>query len=123
MSLAFVRDRSFPLRRMTSFHSKTLGQTSSTSTTSPTRLCRCLPTGLVIDGIFGQANDRIGVGYTWTDPANDDLDDQSQIDTYYRVQVTPEIQVGPTFQVIFDPVSNPEEDTVYVWGIRTRIEL
>jgi len=46
----------------------------------------------------------------------------SEIDTYYRVQVTPEIQVGPTFQVIFDPVRNPDEDTVYVWGIRTRIE-
>jgi hypothetical protein len=47
----------------------------------------------------------------------------SEIDTYYRVQVTPEIQVGPTFQVIFDPVRNPEEDTVYVWGIRSRIEF
>jgi porin len=89
----------------------------------PTPVKHMANVGLVIDGIFGQANDRIGVGYTWTDPANHDLDDQSQIDTYYRLQVTPEIQIGPTFQVIFDPVRNPEEDTVYVWGIRTRIEL
>ena len=79
--------------------------------------------GLVIDGIFGQADDRIGVGYTWSDPADRALDDQGTIDAYYRVQMTPEIQVGPTLQVIFDPVRNPDEDTVYVWGIRTRIEF
>jgi porin len=89
----------------------------------PTPVKHMANVGLVIDGIFGQANDRIGVGYTWSDPANHELDDQSQIDTYYRVQVTPEIQIGPTFQLIFDPVSNQEEDTVYVWGIRTRIEF
>jgi len=93
------------------------------SDNGPTPVKHMANAGLVIDGIFGQANDRIGVGFTWTDPAIDELDDQSQIDSYYRVQVTPEIQIGPTFQVIFDPVRNPEEDTVYVWGIRTRIEL
>jgi hypothetical protein len=32
-------------------------------------------------------------------------------------------QVGPTLQVVFDPVRNPDKDTVYVWGIRTRIEF
>ena len=89
----------------------------------PTPVKHMANVGLVIDGIFGQANDRIGVGYTWSDPANHELDNQKQIDSYYRVQVTPEIQVGPTFQLIFDPVRNPEEDTVYVWGIRTRIEF
>jgi len=54
-------------------------------------------------------------------PAIRALDDQSEIDAYYRVQVTPEIQLSPTFQVIFDPVRNPDEDTIYVLGIRTRI--
>jgi porin len=91
------------------------------SDNGPTPIKHMANVGLVIDGIFGQANDRIGVGYTWSDPANRALDDQSEIDTYYRVQVTPEIQVGPTFQIIFDPVRNQDKDTVYVWGIRTRI--
>ncbi len=58
-----------------------------------------------------------------SDPADQALDDQSTIDGYYRVQVTPEIAVSPTLQVIFDPVRNPDEDTVYVWGIRSRIEF
>jgi len=89
----------------------------------PTPVKHMANAGLVIDGIFGQANDRIGVGYTWSDPANHELDNQKQIDAYYRVQVTPEIQIGPTYQIIFDPVRNPEEDTVYLWGIRSRIEF
>ncbi len=77
--------------------------------------------GLAIDGIFGQANDRIGVGYTWADPVDNALDNQSTIDAYYRVQVTPEIAMSPTLQLLFDPVRNPDEDTIYVWGIRTRL--
>jgi len=63
------------------------------------------------------------VGYTWADPADNALDDQREIDAYYRVQLTLEIQVRPTFTVVFDPVRNPEDDRVYVWGFRTRIAL
>ncbi len=76
--------------------------------------------GVAIDNIFGQSNDRIGIGFTWSDPASGMLDDQKTIDMFYRVQVTPEIAVSPTLQVIFDPVRNPFEDTVYVGGVRTR---
>ncbi len=79
--------------------------------------------GLVINNIFGQDKDRIGVAYTWSDPADSSLDNQGVIDSYYRVQLTPEIQIGPTFEVIFDPVRHPDEDTVFLWGFRTRIAL
>ena len=77
--------------------------------------------GLVIDNIFGQDNDRIGLGYTWAKPADGALDDQSEVDAYYRVQLTPQIQIGPTLSVIFDPVRNPDEDRITVWGLRTRV--
>ena len=89
----------------------------------PTAVKHMANAGLVIDEIFGQTNDRIGVGFTWAHPADQDLDDQSEIDAYYRVQLTPEIQVGPTFSVVFEPVRNSDKDRVYIWGIRTRIEL
>ena len=79
--------------------------------------------GLVIDGIFGQVNDRIGIGYTWANPADSALDDQKEIDAFYRVQLIPEIQIGPTFSVVFDPVRNSDDDRVYTWGFRTRIAL
>lgn len=79
--------------------------------------------GLAIDGIFGNTNDRIAVGYSWTEPADEALNNQTAIDTYYRIQVTPQIQFGPTFGIVFDPVLNPDEDTIYVWGLRLRMVL
>ena len=45
------------------------------------------------------------------------------IDAYYRVQLSPEIEIGPTLEITFDPVRNPDNDTVYVCGFRTRIAL
>lgn len=89
----------------------------------PTNVKHMANAGLVIDNIFGQTNDRIGVGYTWSKPEDSTLDNQGVIDAYYRVQLTPEFQVGPVIEVIFDPVRHPDDDTVYVWGFRTRIAL
>jgi porin len=89
----------------------------------PTPVEHMVNIGVVVDDIFGQANDRIGVGFTWSDPADGSLSSQEMIDSYYRVQMTPEIAISPSFQVIFNPVRNSDEDTIYIWGIRTRIEI
>ena len=89
----------------------------------PTPVKHMANVGLVIDGIFGQSDDRIGVGFTWSGPADRTLDDQGMIDAYYRVQVTPEISLSPMLQVVFDPVRNPDEDEIYIFGIRARLEL
>ena len=87
----------------------------------PTSVKHMANLGLVTDGMFGQADDRLGVGYTWSDPVDTKLDNQGALDVFYRVHVTPEIAVSPTLQVIFDPVRNPDEDEILVWGIRTRL--
>jgi len=89
----------------------------------PTSVKHMANAGLVVDEIFGQMNDRIGVGVTWSDPIDRTLDDQTTVDAYYRVQVTPEIQMGPTLELIFDPARNPDEDRIAIWGFRTRIAL
>ena len=39
---------------------------------------------------------------------------QQAIYAYYRMQLTSGTQVGPTLEVIFDPVGNSDEDTVCV---------
>lgn len=87
----------------------------------PTPAKHMVNVGLVTDRIFGQSNDRIGLGFSWADPADSDLDDQSAIETYYRVQVTPEIQLGPTVEVVINPIRNPDEGTVVVYGFRARV--
>ena len=98
------------------------GYTDS-SATGPTPIKHMANVGVVIDGIFGQDKDRFGVGYTWSDPADRSLDDQGMIDAFYRVQITPEIQVGPVMEVIFDPVRNSGEDMIYVLGFAFELPL
>ena len=63
--------------------------------------------------MIAQANDRIGVGFTWADPADSALDDQSTIDAFYRVQVTPEIAVSPTLQVILKQLAQDRDQATW----------
>jgi porin len=86
----------------------------------PTPMSHMVNLGVAIDNIFGQSNDRIGIGLTWSHPADGDLDDQGALDAYYRVEVTPQIAVSPTLQLILNPVRNPSKDAVWVLGIRSR---
>jgi carbohydrate-selective porin OprB len=85
----------------------------------PTSIDNMVNGGVAIDNIFGQSNDRIGLGLTWSRPADGALDDQGAFDAFYRIQVTPRIAVTPTLQLIIDPVRSPE-DEVWVFGVRTR---
>lgn len=87
----------------------------------PSPMKHMINTGVAVDDIFRLSNDRIGVGSTWADPADSSLGNQTALDMYYRVQVTSELDVSPMLQVIFDPVRNPSEDEVFVFGIRSRI--
>ncbi|HCU53658.1 MAG TPA: hypothetical protein DIC36_05045 [Gammaproteobacteria bacterium] len=87
----------------------------------PTPVELAASAGIIIDGIFGQANDRIGVGYTWSNPADSSVDNENMIDAYYRVQITPTIEFGPTVEYIHKPVRDPEEDATFIWGARARI--
>lgn len=89
----------------------------------PTFAHQMVAVGLATDKIFGNSNDRIAIGYSWVEPANQTLNNQRAIDSYYRIQVTPQIQFGPTLGIVFDPVLNPDEDTIYVWGLRLRVVL
>lgn len=58
---------------------------------------------------------------TWSRPAPNALDDQGAVDLYYRVQLTPRVAVTPIVQLVIDPVRNPDEDAVWVLGIRSRL--
>ena len=89
----------------------------------PTPMKHSINGGVAMDNVFGQKNDRVGVSLTWSDPSNKALDNQGALDTYYRIQLTEEIAISPTLQFIIDPVRNPDEDQIFVLGIRTRIEI
>jgi porin len=86
----------------------------------PAPIDHMLNLGVAIDDIFGQSNDRIGIGMTWSRPADGSLDDQGTLDAFYRVEVTPQIAVSPTLQLIINPVRNRSKDAVWVLGVRSR---
>jgi len=67
---------------------------------------------------------QLGFGLNWGQP-NDalfgtDLDDQYATEVYYRWQVAEEIAITPSVQLLIDPALNPEEDTLWVFGLRAR---
>ena len=95
--------------------------------------------GVGIQGVFGQKNDVIGVGVSWgkreLGKIDIDLDesDVTQIDlgsvaqtsaqAYYRIQLTQEVHVTPSLQLIFDPAVNPDKNMIAIAGIRLRAEF
>jgi porin len=95
------------------------GYTDSSSR-GPTPIKHMVNGGVGIDEIFGQSNDRIGIGLTWSHPVDGALDDQGTLDMFYRVQVTPQIAVSPTLQLIINPARNADVDEVWVLGVRSR---
>lgn len=93
---------------------------SEAGLSDPTPIEHMLNAGIAIDDLFGYGNDRLGIGATWSRPADSVLDDQGAIDVYYRLQVTPQVAITPTIHFVIDPVRNPDDDQVLVWGVRTR---
>ncbi len=68
---------------------------------------------------------QFGFGLNWGRP-NDalfgtNLDDQYATEVYYRWQLADEIAITPSLQLLIDPALNPEEDTLWVGGLRARL--
>ena len=67
----------------------------------------------------------LGVGLNWGRPNRDtfgaDLDDQYTGEVFYRWQVTQNLQITPSVQLLIDPARNTEEDVIGVFGLRARV--
>ena len=50
-----------------------------------------------------------------------DLKDQYAAEAYFRWQLADEIAITPSAQLLIDPALNPDEDTVWVFGVRARL--
>ena len=64
----------------------------------------------------------------WYNQYSDDLDqpvdDTSQgFEAYYRIQVTPWLQVSPSMQFLIDPGFEEGNDDTLILGLRTLIHL
>ena len=68
----------------------------------------------------------IGFGFNWGKPNETsfgDLDDQYTTELFWRYQLTKELAVTPSIQYIKDPALNPDEDSLWAFGLRVRVVL
>lgn len=71
--------------------------------------------------------DLVGVGLNWGEPNETTfgpgLDDQYAVELFYRLQLTEEVAITPSVNLLIDPALSPEEDSIWVFGVRGRIAM
>jgi porin len=82
-----------------------------------------ISTGIGWEGDLITQSDVVGIGGMWGRPANHDLDDQYGAELFYRLQLSPDNQFTVGYQVIIDPVNEPNDDVVGVFEVRWRVTM
>ncbi|MCP3905252.1 MAG: carbohydrate porin [Planctomycetes bacterium] len=77
--------------------------------------------GVGITNPFGRADDVLGIGAAWGQAEDKTLRDQTITEVFYRLQLTPKIQLTPGYQLIFDPSKTTDTDLVGVFQFRFRL--
>jgi porin len=73
------------------------------------------------------AGDQLGVGVNWGEinesTFGKGLDDQVTVEVFYRLQITPQFALTPSLEFIGNPALNPENHSLWVFGLRARMAL
>jgi porin len=119
----------------------------SISSGGGTDVKQLLTVGTGIQAPFGREDDLLGVGFAWGQPYYDSfsdaprllrliravhsglfewpnqhaLRDQYVAEVFYRLQESSLVQITPSFQVIYNPSRNPNQDVVGVLSLRFRV--
>jgi porin len=90
-----------------------------------TLMGKSVSAGLAFQKIAGR--DVLGVGFNWGEPNEDTfgpgLKDQITLEMYYRFQLAEQFALTPDIQFIQNPATNPNEDSLWVFGLRARLAL
>jgi porin len=68
-------------------------------------------------------SDVFGFGVNWGRPPDDSLPDQWSAEVFYRLQLSQNLQLTPSLQYLKDPALNSEHSSIWVAGLRMRINL
>ena len=79
---------------------------------------------------YAETNELFGVGLSYGEASEDpvggfgsNLDPQYTAEVFYRFQLSQHFAITPDLQWIIDPVLNPDEDSIYIAGVRARLSL
>ena len=67
--------------------------------------------------------DLFGIAASWEDPSNRSLREQNSLESFYRIQLSQNLSITPSIQVLVDPALNPNDDAITVFGLRARLEF
>ncbi|MDN3643046.1 carbohydrate porin [Lutimonas halocynthiae] len=69
----------------------------------------------------------LGFAIGWGEPNettfSEGLDNQFTAEIFYRLQVSKHFVITPDIQYLINPALNPDESSIFVWGVRGRINL
>lgn len=72
---------------------------------------------------FSNSKNLLGVGLGWGQPTDSSLESQVTSEVFYRLQIAENWAITPDIQLLFNPALNPDEDTIAVFGIRSRLNF
>ncbi|WP_171206810.1 carbohydrate porin [Ruegeria sp. HKCCA0235A] len=71
-------------------------------------------------GYYGRNTDLAGLGLNWAEARKID-GDQFTLEAFYRFSISPGLQITPSLQFISNPLLNPNQDSITLFSLRTRI--
>jgi porin len=84
---------------------------------------KTLSAGFAYQTVSG--GNQLGLAYNWGEPNESTwvpgLDDKHTLEAFYRIQFWKEFAVTPDIQYIRNPALNPDNDTLWVFGLRARL--
>jgi porin len=84
---------------------------------------KTLSAGFAYQTVSG--GNQLGVAYNWGKPNESTwgsgLDDQHTLEAFYRIQLWKELAITPDIQYIRNPALNPENTSLWVFGLRARL--
>lgn len=78
---------------------------------------RSVSTGI---SYYGRNTDAAGLGLNWAE-ANGISGSQFTAEAFYRFSISPGLHITPSIQNISNPLLNPGQDSIVLFGLRTRI--
>jgi porin len=72
---------------------------------------------------FAGRSDLLGLAVNWGDLSDGSLNDQTTTELFYRLQLAQNLALTPSLQYITDPALNPDEDKIWILGLRIRLTL
>ena len=72
---------------------------------------------------FQFENDRIGIGFWWGGPVNNQLNNEYGLEAYWKFQFARFLELTPDLQVVLNPAKNEERSAIIIGGVRLRAVL